>query len=161
MSRFVCPNGHPFPDALTARCDEPGCDGRVVVVPHADAIRLHEQLERVERIAKCGDNLADAARDVLAMVRARDADGALLAHAGLAGALAAHEAEHNRPNAEQPHPSRRSEYELAQRRRAQDEEDRRVTAELALGRAERLIELYREHGSPDLTRLVEHEAKLP
>jgi hypothetical protein len=32
------------------------------------------------------------------------------------------------------HPSRRSEYELAQRRRAQDEEDARVTMELELRR---------------------------
>lgn len=95
MSEYVCPNGHPFPSAVTVKCDE--CDGRVVCVPHADAIRLHDALVVAERLAQTGDNLADAARDVLATVRARDADGALLAHAGLAGALAAHEAEHNRP----------------------------------------------------------------
>lgn len=46
MSEFACPNGHPFPLALAVKCDE--CEATVLCVPHADAMRLHEALERAE-----------------------------------------------------------------------------------------------------------------
>lgn len=44
---YVCPNGHPFPRAIAIRCEE--CQASVVCVPHSDAIRLHDALERAER----------------------------------------------------------------------------------------------------------------
>jgi hypothetical protein len=54
----VCPNGHPFPRAVTVGCEH--CRASVVCVPHSDAIRLHEALERAEREAM--DSQARVAR---------------------------------------------------------------------------------------------------